>query len=92
MATVQFIQYTPQQLQEEITAGVKKQLSEFLEKFKPTTPAEYLTRVQVATLFSVDLSTVHNWTRSGRLRAVGIGSRVYYLRSEIEKNLIPLNQ
>lgn len=91
-ATVQFIQTTPEQLQSEIANGVKVQLQEFLQHFKPATPAEYLTRQQVAAMFDVDLSTVHNWCKSGKLNPLGIGSRVYFLRSEIESSLIPLNK
>lgn len=92
MQTVQFIQTTPEQLQTEITAGVKRQLDEFLQHFKPATPAEYLTRQQVAAMFDVDLSTIHNWCKSGKLNPLGIGSRVYFLRSDIESSLIPLNK
>lgn len=91
-ATVQFIQYTPEQLQTEISNGVKVQLQEFLKHFKPVQPAEYLTRQQVAKMFDVDLSTVHNWCKSGKLKPLGIGSRVYFLRTDIEACLIPLNQ
>lgn len=91
-ATVQFIQYTPEQLQSEISNGVKVQLQEFLKHFKPVQPAEYLTRQQVAKMFDVDLSTIHNWCKSGKLKPLGIGSRVYFLRTDIEACLIPLNQ
>ena len=91
-ANIQFIQYTPEQLQSEISNGVKIQLEEFLKHFKPVQPAEYLTRQQVAKMFDVDLSTVHNWCKSGKLKPLGIGSRVYFLRTDIEACLIPLNK
>lgn len=92
MSTIQFIQYTPEQLESEISKGVKVQLEEFLKHFKPVQPAEYLTRQRVAEMFDVDLSTVHNWCKSGKLKPLGIGSRVYFLRTDIEACLIPLNQ
>ena len=91
-ATVQFIQTTPEELQTQITEGVKSQLAEFLKHFKPKQPNEYLTRQEVAQMFSVDLSTVHNWSKSNKIKPLGIGSRVYFLRSDIEASLIPLNQ
>lgn len=91
-ANIQFIQYTPEQLQSEISNGVKVQLQEFLKHFKPVQPAEYLTRQTVAKMFDVDLSTIHNWCKSGKLKPLGIGSRVYFLRTDIEACLIPLNQ
>jgi hypothetical protein len=92
MQTIQFISVTPEQLQSEISNGVKVQLQEFLKHFKPVQPAEYLTRQQVAKMFDVDLSTIHNWSKSGKLKPLGIGSRVYFLRADIEACLIPLNQ
>lgn len=91
MATIQFIQYTPDQLEAQIAAGVKNQLEDFLKHFKPVQPKEYLSRQEVAQMFGVDLSTVHNWCKSKRLNPLGIGSRVYFLRSEIESSLKPLN-
>ena len=90
MSQIQFIQYTPQQLQEEIQRGIKAQLDGFLQHFKPKQPNEYLTRSDVAQMFNVDLSTVHNWCKSGKLKPMGIGSRVYFLREDIEASLIPL--
>ncbi|MNE44096.1 Helix-turn-helix domain protein [compost metagenome] len=72
-------------------AGVDSKLDNFLKHFTPTQPAEYLTRQQVAKMFDVDLSTIHNWCKSGKLNPLGIGSRVYFLRSDIEGSLQPLN-
>ena len=91
-ATVQFVATSPQDLKNEITADVKVILDEFLKHYKPIQPAEYLTRQQVAKMFDVDLSTVHNWCKSGKLKPLGIGSRVYFLRTDIEGSLMPLNQ
>ena len=91
MATVQFIQTTPQELQNEINEGVKIQLQEFLNHYKPKQPNEYLTRSEVAQMFNVDLSTIHNWCKSKKLNPLGLGSRVYFLRSEVEQSLKPLN-
>lgn len=91
MAQVQFIQTTPDELQQQINEGVKNQLDNFLKEFKPKQPNEYLTRQEVATMFNVDISTIHNWCKSKRLKPLGLGSRVYFLRSDIEKSLKPLN-
>lgn len=91
MATIQFIQYTPEQLQTEISDGVKVQLQEFLKHFKPKQPNQYLTRQDVATMFQIDISTVHNWTKSGKLKSFGIGGRIFFLRSDVEASLTPLS-
>lgn len=91
MQQIQFLQTTPDQLQSEINAGVKVILEDFLKNFKPKLPNEYLSRQDVALMFSCDLSTIHNWCKSGKLNPLGIGSRVYFLRSDIENSLKPLN-
>lgn len=91
MSTIQFIQVTPEQLQNEITKGIKSYLDDFVQQFKPKQPNEYLSRKEVADMFGVDISTVHNWCKSGKLKPLGLGARVYFLRSDIEKSLIPLN-
>jgi len=91
MQTIQFIQTTPEQLKSEINEGVKNQLQEFLKLYQPKQPSEYLTRQQVAQMFNVDISTVHNWGKSGKLKPLGLGARVYFLRSDIEQSLTPLN-
>jgi hypothetical protein len=91
MQTVQFISTTPQELQKQINEGVKNQLQDFLKHFTPTQPKEYLSRQDVAKMFGIDISTVHNWCKSKRLNPLGIGSRIYFLRSEVEASLKPLN-
>lgn len=91
MEQIQFINYSPQQLQGEITASVKNQLEDFLKKYQPLQPKEYLSRNEVSKMLGVNLSTLHNWNKKKILIPVGIGNRVYYLRSEIEASLIRLN-
>lgn len=78
------------QCYEELTI-VKKFLLEIKENFEPKSPTEYLTRTQVKEMFKCDISTVHNWTVAGKLKAYGLGNRVYYKRSEVESALTPLN-
>ena len=90
MTQIQIIQ-DPLEFRQQINDGVKIQLDNFLEEFKPKQPNEYLTRKEVALLFKVDISTIHNWCKSKRLKPLGIGSRVYFLRSDIEQSLTPLS-
>lgn len=91
MQTIQFIGTSPQELQNQINEGVKIQLQEFLKNFTPKLPNEYLTRKNVADMFQVDISTVHNWSKSKRLNPLSIAGRIYFLRSEVEASLKPLN-
>lgn len=92
METVQFIQVTPEQLQDAILEGVKRQLDDLKKNFEPKTPNEYLTRNEVSEMLSVDLSTVHNYTKKGILQAYQIGGRVYYKRTEVENSIVKLRK
>lgn len=82
---------TPNKFKKEIVNDVKTLLDEFLKHFAPIQPKEYLTRSDVAKMFSVDISTISNWQKSGKLKPLGISGRVYFLRSEVEASLKPLN-
>lgn len=90
MEQLQFIGTTPEQLQNAITENVRSQLEELKKSFQPKTPEEYLTRKETAELLKINLSSLWNWTRKGRLKSYGISGKVYYKRSEVESALIEL--
>ncbi len=92
METVQLIGISPEQIQDAILSGVKNQIDELKKSFAPKQPTEYLTRNEVSELLKIDLSTLYNWTKSGKLSAYGIGSRVYYKRSEVENAIVKLEK
>lgn len=93
MQQLQLISITPEQLESKILQGVQSQLQELKSSFQPKEPTEYLTRQEVSELLKVNLSTVHNWTKSGTLVSYGIGgSRIYYKRSEVEEALVKLEK
>ena len=71
-------------------AGLQDQITELKQNFQPKVPNEYLTRNELADLLKCDLSTIHNWTKKGKLNPYGMGNRVYYKRSEVESALRPL--
>jgi predicted DNA-binding transcriptional regulator AlpA len=91
MAQIQFIQTSPEELKNDINSLVKVQLEDFLQKYQPQQPKEYLSRNDVSKMLGVNLSTLFNWHKKKILVPVGISGRVYYLRSEIEAKLIRLN-
>ncbi len=91
MTAIQFIGTSPEELRTNILNDVKAELETIKKDFQPKEPTEYLTRNEVRDLLKVDLSTVFNWTKKGKLKSYGIGARVYYKRHEVEAVLIPLN-
>lgn len=87
---VQIIQDT-ESFKASLVRAFKTELEQLKQEFQPKRPTEYLTRQEVAKMFQVDLSTVHNWTKKGKIKGYGIGHRVYYKRAEVEAALQPLN-
>jgi len=92
MKAIQFIAYTPQQLEEVILRRLEELFDVHFSNVKSKQSDEWLTRKEVARLLKVDLSTIHNWCKNGQLKPYGIGNRVYFLKSEIQESLIPLHQ
>ncbi len=92
MRTIQFIEYTPEQLQADIYSIIQKALADSADETSKEASKEMLTRKEVADLFKVNLSTIHNWCKKGKLKPYGIGNRVYFRRSEVESSLRPLTK
>ena len=63
---------------------------DYLDKKELPENRGVLTREQTAKFFNVNQSTLKRWTDAGLIQAHGIGNRVYYKLSAIEKALIPL--
>jgi excisionase family DNA binding protein len=68
---------------------IRAEITTIKQNFEPKAPAELLTRNEVAEMLKCDLSTIHNWTKKGKLIPYGIGNRVYYKRTEVEAVLKP---
>lgn len=47
------------------------------------TQSDYITRAETAKMLKITLPTLHDWTKSGYLKAYRMGFRVLYKESEI---------
>ncbi|MEX2512354.1 MAG: hypothetical protein WD398_05570 [Cyclobacteriaceae bacterium] len=64
MNTFQITQMTPEQFEKRIAQIVKDQFESIKSELTPVKEREeYLTRKQVADLFQIELSTLHNWCK-----------------------------
>jgi len=88
---VQIIQDS-REFKNSILGDFRNELEKLKNEFQPKEAAIYLTRQEVAELLQVDLSTLHNWVKKGKLISYGIGARVYFKRAEIDLALKPLNK
>jgi hypothetical protein len=70
---------------------IKNELKALKENYQPKEPKKYLTRTEVSEMLSVDISTVHNLTKRNVLEKYQIGGRCLYLRSQVEKSIVKIN-
>lgn len=95
MAQLEFIQVTPQQLRDFLSdclSDINRKLDGIKKDFQPKEPTEYLTRKEVQKMLNINMSTLHHWTKQGKLKAYGIGARIYYKRHEVDSALIRLKE
>jgi hypothetical protein len=81
----------PADLEELIRKVVSEQLQEFRKNNTTESPDELLTREDACLLLKISLTSLWNWTKKGKLKAYGIGNRVYYKRGELIESLIRIN-
>ena len=78
--------YLPQNVEKALIEFKAEVLETIRKEFKKTNSGdEYLMRKDVARNLKVDVSTIDNWARSGKLIKYLIGGRVYFKKSEIDK-------
>ena len=79
----------PPQLQSDIDF-LKSQIVDLKKNFQEKQPKTYLTRAEVSKMLNVSFVTLNKWNKSGRLKAVGIGSRVLYCQKIIDNSITEL--
>ncbi|MNQ42530.1 Helix-turn-helix domain protein [compost metagenome] len=82
---------SPMDLEELIRKVVSEQLEEFRKNNSIEKPDELLTREEACLLLKISLTSLWNWTKKGKLKAYGIGNRVFYKRGELIESLIRIN-
>lgn len=82
---------SPNDLEELIGKVVGEQLKEFRKNNSIEKPDELLTRTEACTLLKINMTTLWNWSKKGRIISYGIGNRVYYKRAELMDSLVRIN-
>ena len=92
MKQLQLVGIAPEELTSAIFNYIDKKIEELKKTLQPKEPTKYLTRHEVAAMLSMDISSVHNMSKSGILQKYQISGRVLYIRSEVESSIIKLKQ
>lgn len=74
---------------DDLVSSIREVVRDELETTRRKTISDRgnLTRQEVADLCKVSLTTVHQWTKEGRLIAYKLGGRVLYKASEVMESL-----
>lgn len=62
-----------------------------VENTNELTQSDLLTREQVCKLLSINKTTLWKHTKSGKLKSLGLGNRVYYKKEEVLQAVKHLN-
>jgi len=88
MAQKKFLQIesiTSNDLITEMAKEVSKIIDAKIQKLHPTTTEDtFITRQEVAEMFSINLSTVHVWMNTNILKPYKIGNKTRFLLSEVK--------
>lgn len=71
---------------------IKKRLNDLNKNFTPKDPDTYLTRNEACELLKISLPTLHQWSKSGILEPMKMGTRTYFSRKKIEEALKESNK
>lgn len=87
---IQIINETKEDFLTSILEGIREVVKDLIKQIAPK-ENDYLTRQETSDLLKIDLSTLHSWTKKGKLISHGIEGRVYYKRADIENAMVKLN-
>ena len=91
MQQIAITQLTPQDLKQLIKEVIKEELASLVNSDNSAELDRLNNREKTATeILDVDLSTLHRWTKQGKIKAHAIGNRIYYKDSSIEEALIEM--
>ena len=78
---------------EELIHALKPLIQPITQIQQTSTEETLLTRKEVCSLLSINLTTLHKKTKSGELKSYGTssGNRVLYKKSEILAAVLPIN-
>lgn len=78
---------TLEQLTALISKGVKDELQGFTKQLNIPNSETLLTRDEACEFLKINSSTLWAWSNKKRVKAYGIGSRIYYKKSELMEAL-----
>lgn len=91
MKLTQVFGISPDEFKESIIKDIRTEIKTLSQSFQPITPAEYLTRKEIADILKISLVTLSDWNRKKILKPYRLGKLIRYKRSDIDLALISIN-
>ena len=73
----------PQQFSGAIIVGVECKVNPSVFDLQPKQFTQYVSPNEAAQLFNVDIKTIRNWSRRGKLKFYKYGARIFYKLHEL---------
>ena len=91
MQQIQITQLSPEDLKDLLKELFRSELDTLKEQITKSKSQVFYTREETADRFKIDISTLHRWTKSGKIIPHAIGARIYYKESSIQQALVKLD-
>ena len=91
MQQIAITQLTPEDLKALIRELLEQEISPLKDVSAKKLVDPLFSREEASRRLKIDLSTLHRWTRQGKISAHAIGARIYYKESSIQDALIKIN-
>ena len=91
MQQLQITQLSPEDLKDILKELFRSELEALKKQNKKSNVEVFYTREETADRFKIDISTLHRWTKSGKIIPHAIGARIYYKESSIQQALVKLD-
>ena len=92
MQQIQITQLTPEDLKDILKELFRSELEALKKQNKKSNAEVFYSREETADRFKINLSTLHRWTKSGKIIPHAIGARIYYKESSIQQALVKLDR
>jgi excisionase family DNA binding protein len=91
MQQIAITQLSPEDLKTLFKELLEKEISPLKDASAKKSVDPLFSRQEASRRLKIDLSTLHRWTRQGKISAHAIGARIYYKESSIQDALIKIN-
>ena len=91
MQQLQITQLSPEDLKDILKELFRSELEALKKQNEKSNAEVFYTREETADRFKIDISTLHRWTKSGKIIPHAIGARIYYKESSIQQALVKLD-